>query len=83
MPIVVDIERAKEVQKKVLRRERRPLLEALDLEYMRASEVNDAEKIAEIVAKKQALRDITSVESLANATTLEEIKQVTIPEELK
>jgi hypothetical protein len=83
MPVVVDIELAKEVKKNRLRRERRPLLESLDVQYIRAAESNDSEKIAEIVAKKQALRDITSNVELVNATTLEQIKQITIPEELK
>jgi hypothetical protein len=83
MPVVIDIELAKEVKKNRLRRQRKPLLEALDLQYMRASESNDSEKMAEIVAMKQALRDITSAAELINATTLEQIKQVSIPEELK
>jgi hypothetical protein len=83
MPVVVDIELAKEVKKNRLRRERRSLLESLDVQYIRAAESNDSEKIAEIVAKKQALRDITSNVELVNATTLEQIKQITIPEELK
>lgn len=71
--LVVDIEKAKEVQRAEWRRLRKPKLAALDLAFMRALE--QGEPTAEIVAAKNALRDVTDTEL---SGTLEEIK-ATIP----
>ena len=69
--IKVNTDKAKEIWLEHYRRARTPLLEKLDLEYMRADESsNDALK-KEIASKKQALRDVTKTD-LPN--TLEEIK---------
>ena len=55
--IVEDVEKAKEVTKDILRAQRAPLLEALDVAFMRAIEQGvDATPIA---SEKQRLRDIT------------------------
>lgn len=60
---VIDIcpARAVEVTKQRLRAERSPLLAALDVEFMRAMEQGDTERIEEIKNQKQKLRDITKV----------------------
>lgn len=55
--IVEDVQKAREVAKDILRAQRAPLLEALDVAFMRAIEQGaDATPIA---AEKQRLRDIT------------------------
>ncbi len=54
-----DISKAHEIKKDELRRLRKPKLEALDIEQMRATEENDTEKLEVIAKKKQVLRDIT------------------------
>ncbi len=56
---VKDIYKAKDLQKEGWRSARKPILERLDVEYIRAVEVNDTKKQQEIVSKKQALRDVT------------------------
>ena len=56
--VEVDMPKAKEITKENLRMERRPLLEALDVEYMKAMETGA--DVAAIVASKQALRDVTA-----------------------
>jgi hypothetical protein len=50
------------------------MLAALDVEFQRALEAGDAGKQAEIVAKKQALRDATAHTSIVDASTVEELK---------
>lgn len=67
----VNIDKAKEVWLNYYRRARTPLLEKLDVDFMRAVESGDTALQKEIAAKKQALRDVTKIE-LPN--TLEEIK---------
>jgi len=68
---VVNIDKTKEIWLNYYRTARTPLLEKLDLEYMRADEAEDLELKKEIASKKQALRDVTKTEL---PDTLEEIK---------
>lgn len=77
--IKVNIEKAKEIKKDMLRTERAPLLTVLDVEYMRALEAGDSNKLEEVSNKKQALRDATEQPELLNAQTVEELKAVTLP----
>ena len=69
--VEVDIPKAQEIFKDNLRRERKPLLEALDVEYMKAME--RGEDTTAIVAQKVALRDITADARIASATTPEQL----------
>ena len=55
------LEKAKEIHKDHIRNVRNPLLQAKDVEYMRAQEAGDTEKSAAVVAEKQALRDATKL----------------------
>ena len=72
MGIVVNITKAKNIWKDKIRRARKPKLEELDVEFIKAQE-SSADTSA-IVAKKQELRDFpTQVDS---ATTTDEIKAV-------
>ena len=82
MPIGIDINKAKEIHKDKIREVRNPLLQAKDVEYIRAQEVGDTEKVAAVVAEKQALRDATTIVANTNITATsvlgvtEELKQV-------
>ena len=69
--VEVDMPKAQEIFKENLRRERKPLLEALDVEYMRAME--RGEDTTAIVAQKVALRDITADARIASATTPDQL----------
>jgi hypothetical protein len=71
--ITINFDKAKAITKDRLRAERKPLLAAQDVLYMRATEAN--EDTTEIVAEKQRLRDITQLAD--QATTLEELKTIT------
>lgn len=76
--IVVDMDRARALHLEALRAARAPLLAALDVQYQRADEENDAEAKAEVIARKQVLRDITDDPRIAAAATPEQLKALTI-----
>lgn len=71
-----DLEKCKDIQKEVLRSKRKPRLEALDSEFMKALESGDSAKQQSVAAEKQRLRDITKHPSLLGALTPEAIKAV-------
>ena len=72
--ITVNINKAKEITKDRLRTERKPLLEALDVEVLK--NITDSVKLAEIEVEKQRLRDITKV--VDTLSTVEELKGLTV-----
>ena len=80
--ITVNMTKAREIKKDMIRAERAPMLAALDVEYMRAVETGDTVKQAEIAAKKQALRDATKDPAIATAQTPDQLKAV-VPEALQ
>ena len=71
--ITININKAKEITKDRLRVERKPLLEALDVEVMK--NITDSVRLAEIEAEKQRLRDITKI--VDTISTVEELKGIT------
>lgn len=74
--IDVDMAKARNIQRDRLRDERAPLLAALDIEYQRADEVQDAVAKRAIAVKKQALRDVTDDPAIEAAQTPEALKAV-------
>ena len=72
--IVINMQKALEIKKQMIRKEREPLLARLDVEMMIALESGDAAKQAEIATKKQALRDATADPVVISAVTPEELK---------
>ena len=56
--VAVDMVKAREIHRDVLRRSRKPLLEAADVDYIKADEAADEPRKAEVRAYKQALRDV-------------------------
>ena len=67
--ITIDIAKAKEIVKEKLRQDRKPLLEAQDILFMKAQEAGS--DTAAIVAEKQRLRDITNdVDSMTTEAQL-------------
>lgn len=79
--VQTDLLSARDLLREKMRVARKPLLEALDVEYMIADEADDAELKSEIAAEKQALRDVTELKAIEVATTPEELK-ATWPEAL-
>lgn len=82
MAIGININKAKDIHKDKIRQVRNPLLQVKDVEYMKAQESGNTEKVAEIVAEKQALRDATTIVNNVEITATsvlgvtEELKQV-------
>ncbi len=70
MPITVDITKAKVITKDRLRVDRKPLLEAQDILFMKAQEAGS--DTSAIVTEKQRLRDITK--QVDSMTTTDELK---------
>jgi hypothetical protein len=68
--ITINFEKAQEITRERLRRERKPLLEEQDILFMRAVETSQDK--SEIVIEKQRLRDITTLAD--DASTLDELK---------
>ena len=73
--IKINIEKAKEIQKDKMRFVREPLLEKLDVDFVKALEFGG--DTAAIAAQKQALRDVTNIvtEAEITGTTVTEITQ--------
>jgi len=74
MPITVDITKAKVITKDRLRIDRKPLLEAQDILFMKAQEAGTS--TSAIVTEKQRLRDITN--QVDSMTTTDELKAATV-----
>lgn len=58
--ISYDFLKAKEIWKNKWREVRTPILEQLDIEFIKALETSNVQKIQEVVLKKQQLRDVTN-----------------------
>ena len=74
MPISVDITKAKVITKDRLRSERKPLLEAQDILFMKAQEAGSS--TTDIVTEKQRLRDITN--QVDAMTTTDQLKGASV-----
>ena len=61
MSIQVNMNKARDIWRDHWRSARKPLLESLDVEFMRAVESGDTAKQAEVASKKQELRDVTNI----------------------
>jgi len=74
--IIINMDKAREIHKNKLRLEREPLLKDLDIKFQRALE--DGSDTKDIVAKKNALRDVTVHPDLLNAKNIDELKILTL-----
>jgi hypothetical protein len=74
MSISINITKAKAIKLDGFRAERQPLLDALDVAFMRAFEKADTAECARIAAEKQVLRDVTKVTLPDDLTALKDFK---------
>ena len=74
MPMTVNMTKAKALTKDRLRADRKPLLEAQDVLFMRAQEAGSS--TTDIVTEKQRLRDITG-DYVDDMDTLAKLKAAT------
>jgi len=70
--VEIDMAAAKEIHKDNLRAERKPRLEELDVDYMKALEAGSGADA--IAAKKKTLRDVTADSKIADASTPDALK---------
>ena len=70
MPVSINMDKAKVITKDRLRADRKPLLEAQDILFMKAQEAGS--DTSAIVTEKQRLRDITN--QVDSMTTTDELK---------
>ncbi len=68
----IDMAKAREIHKKNIRIVRKPLLEALDVEFQKAQETGAS--TTDIVAKKNALRDAPADSGIAAASDADALK---------
>lgn len=74
--VIVDMPAARNIWRDKMRVARAPKLSALDVEFMRAVERNDAAMQASIATQKQALRDITQDPLIESAATTSELRVI-------
>lgn len=74
--ITHDMDKAREIHRKLLREARAPLLDALDVAYMRADEAGDAVEKQSVVLDKQRLRDVTAHPDIDAAQTVAELRAI-------
>jgi hypothetical protein len=72
MAITIDISKAKDVWKNKIREARKPALEKLDVDFIKAQE--DGTSTTQIVTDKNTLRDLP--EQVDTATTVDAIKAI-------
>lgn len=76
MTIKINMNKAKDIWRNQIRKEREPLLSKLDIEYQKADEAGNIEEKKRIAAEKQRLRDAPADPSIESAATPEELKKV-------
>lgn len=74
--IKINMDKAREIHRNYMRAARAELMPALDVDFQRAQEANDSNKIKEIATKKQNLRDVTADPLIDAGKTPEELKAV-------
>lgn len=72
----VDMAHARDIWRNHMRNERASLLRALDVEYIRADELGSAAVKADVIARKQALRDVTDDPAIEAAQTPDDLRKV-------
>ena len=70
----IDIKLARDIWRDRIRTARKPVLEKLDVDYMRALEAN--EDTTNIVKYKQELRDLPQDSEIENASSIEDLQKV-------
>ena len=71
----LNLEKAKEIHRENIRQARQPILEQLDVDFMRSVESGDKKTQKSIAEQKQNLRDATQNPDIDAATNLSELKK--------
>lgn len=73
---VHDMPECREIHRTKMRAARKPILEKMDIDQMRALVAGDAATVAQLEKEKQELRDVTKMEAIEDARTPEDLKKV-------
>lgn len=80
--LLVDQAKARELHRKILRRQREPLMQELDVAMLRAMEIEDADArrqaVKAIAERKQRLRDAPSDPRIDAAKTTDDLKAISL-----
>ena len=74
--IMIDMARARDIHLSRIRAARAPLLETLDVDFIRAVERGDQAAQTRIAQEKQRLRDATLDPRISDAATLKQLREV-------
>lgn len=72
--ISVDLDKAKDMFRDILRSAREPVLKELDIKFMRAVESGNTKLQKEISSQKQILRDVTKLPAIDSAQTTDDLR---------
>ena len=75
MPYKFNITKAKEVHRNNIRRARKPRLEELDVEFIKALENGSPEDVTAVSEQKQTLRDATDAQDIESASTINDLRE--------
>jgi hypothetical protein len=73
-----DMPKAREIHRQHLRKARLREMDALDIDYQRADEMNDQARKRAVATRKQALRDVTADPRIEQAQTVDELAALTL-----
>ena len=74
--ITIDIDKARLITQDLIREARKPVLEKLDIEYQRATETEDKNRMKAVASLKQLLRDLPASPAIQEAKTPEELENL-------
>lgn len=74
--INIDLNKAKNIWRNKIRNDRIPILEYLDIQFLRAIETNDIHKQNKIKTKKQLLRDAPLDPRIENVNSAQELLNI-------
>ena len=74
--ITIDIDKARLITQDLIREARKPVLEKLDIDYQRATETEDKNRMKAVASLKQLLRDLPASPAIQKAKTPEELENL-------
>lgn len=77
--VAEDIDAARDIFRDKLREQRKPMLEALDVEVIKAVESGDERARLSAATEKQLLRDVTKHPDIDAAKTVDDLRKLAIP----
>jgi hypothetical protein len=77
--VKIDMAKAREIKRTMIRAERTEALSALDVKYMRALERGDTSEMKTLAAQKQALRDAPAHPDIEAAETVDQLLAIELP----